>query len=495
MVGAAPVRAPEIDRPGTEWVNVPEGLSLRELRGKLVILDFWTFCCINCMHVLPTLRRIEQAFPEEVAVIGVHSPKFAAERDPARVAAAVARYGIEHPVVHDPDFRIWRQYAVRAWPTLVLVSPDGYVLGQHSGEPDADLLLRLVTGMLDHYRREGVLAPRPLDLSPALQASGRQGTGRLSFPGKVKPLVLDGRKAWAAADAGHHQVAVLDDDGHELRRFGSGAAGFADGEGDAACFDGPQGIACDASSIYVADTGNHALRRIDPASGRVSTLAGTGRRGGVLGQPAAGPETALASPWDVEIRSPLLLFANAGTHQLGQLDLASGRVARLAGAGPEGLRDGPAPDAHLAQPSGLALSPDGGTLWFADSETSSVRELDLASGTVATLVGTGLFDFGHVDGPFADAQLQHCLGVAWWGGRLLVADSYNDAIRILDPATRMVEDFDAGDFACTDPVCRPLLEPAGVIADGPGRILVSDTGNHRILEYRVREGTYRTWAG
>lgn len=485
-----PVRAPEIGGLEGIWLNTEAPLTLAGLRGKLVILDFWTFCCINCMHVLPTLRRIEQAFPEEVAVIGVHSPKFAAERDPAKVAAAVARYGIDHAVVHDPDFRIWRQYAVRAWPTLVLVSPDGYVLGQHSGEPDADLLLRLVGEMLGHYRREGVLTPRPLDLSPAAQASGR-----LRFPGKIRPLVLDGCKAWAVADAGHHQVAVLDDDGRELRRFGSGQAGFADGEGTAACFDGPQGVAADGSSIHVADTGNHALRRIDLASGRVTTLAGTGRRGGVLGEQAPGRETALASPWDVEVRGPLLLFANAGSHQLGQFDLASGRVARLAGAGPEGLRDGPAPDAHLAQPSGLALSPDGGTLWFADSETSSARALDLASGSVTTLVGTGLFDFGHVNGPFADAQLQHCLGIACWDGRLLVADSYNDAVRILDPATRMAEDFDAGAFTCTDPSCLPLIEPAGIRADGPDRVLVSDTNNHRILEYRPSKRTYRTWAG
>lgn len=485
------VRAPEIDRPGLQWFNVAGPLSLADLRGRLVILDFWTFCCINCLHILPTLRRVEEAFPEEVVVVGVHSPKFPAERDPANLAAAIARHGIRHPVVNDPDFQIWRQYAVRAWPTLVVVSPDGAVIGQHSGEPDPDRLLTAVAGMLDDFRQEGRLEPRPLDLAPATPAP----SGRLSFPGKIKPA---GRGTWAVADAGHNQVVLLDDNGNETARYGGGEAGFTDGGAAEARFDAPQGLVADEEAVWVADTGNHAIRRIDRESGMVSTLAGTGARGGGLGAPAPGRQTALASPWDLERRGRLLFFANAGTHQLGQLDLDSGRVARLAGAGPEGLRDGAAGEAHLAQPSGLALSPDGGTLWFADAETSSIRALDLASGAVTTLAGSGLFDFGHVNGPLADAQFQHCLGLAPWKDGLLVADSYNGALRLIDPGRGVAEDFDGGHFACADPVCLPLAEPAGLWADSSGeggtdRVLVADTNNHRILEYRPAEGSYRTW--
>jgi thiol-disulfide isomerase/thioredoxin len=486
------VRAPEIDRPGLQWFNVPGPLSLAGLRGRLVILDFWTFCCINCLHVLPTLRRVEEAFPEEVVVVGVHSPKFPAERDPANLAAAIARYGIRHPVVNDPDFRIWREYAVRAWPTLVVVSPDGTVIGQHSGEPDPDRLLGAVADLLDGFRREGRLEPRPLDLAAVMPPVP---PGRLSFPGKIKPA---GCGTWAVADAGHNQVVLFDECGNEIARYGSGEAGFADGPAAEARFDAPQGLVADGETVWVADTGNHAIRRIDRASGMVSTLAGTGARGRVLGAPAPGRRTALASPWDLERRGRLLFFANAGTHQLGQLDLDSGRVARLAGAGPEGLRDGAAVEAHLAQPSGLALSPDGGTLWFADAETSSIRALDLASGAVTTLAGSGLFDFGHVNGPLADVQFQHCLGLAPWRDGLLVADSYNGALRLIDPGRGVAEDFDGAHFACADPVCLPLGEPAGLWADGSGtdgtgRVLVADTNNHRILEYCPAEGSYRTW--
>ncbi len=274
------VRAPDFDQPGLAWFNVAAPLTLADLRGKLVILDFWTFCCINCMHILPSLRLVEEAFPDEVVVIGVHSPKFAAERAPANVAAAIARYGIVHPVIHDPDFRLWREYAVRAWPTLIFVSPDGRVIGQHSGEPDPDRLLEAVGRTLAQWREEGLLRPGGLAFTPVAVPSGR-----LRFPGKIKPAP-GAAKRWVLADAGHHQIVLLDDDGGEIARYGSGVAGLADGDATTARFNGPQGLIADARAIFVADTGNHALRRIDRATGLVTTLAGTGRRGLALGEPA-----------------------------------------------------------------------------------------------------------------------------------------------------------------------------------------------------------------
>jgi thiol-disulfide isomerase/thioredoxin len=491
MAMAAGVRAPEINLPGLHWFNVQAPLGLDDLRGRLVILDFWTFCCINCIQILPILHLVEEAYPEDVVVIGVHSPKFPAERDPDNVARAIARYGIRHPVVHDPDFRIWRQYAVRAWPTLMFVSPDGHVIGQNAGEPDEELLMKAIEEVLEGYRQNGQLQPRALQLTPVTAEAAR-----FSFPGKIKPLPDPGPKQWILADAGHHQVVVLDDDGQDIRRYGRGVAGFEDGTANEAAFNGPQGLIADQAAIYVADTGNHAIRRIDRATGAVTTLAGTGERGGILDTPAVGAKTALASPWDLEWRNGMLPFANAGTHQIGLLDPLTGLVSKLAGGGPEGLRDGRAGEAHLAQPSGLVLSADGGTLYFADSETSSIRALNFATDHVTTLVGEGLFEFGHENGPFEQARLQHALGVALAAdGSLLVADSYNAEIRVLDLANRTVRDFDAGRFQCSDPVCLPLGEPAGIFADGPDRILLSDTNNHRILEYRVSDGVYRTWAG
>ncbi len=476
-------RAPELDRAGLDWFNVTRPLSLADLRGRLVVLDFWTFCCINCIHALPVLHRLEETYPDEVAVIGVHSPKFDAERDPAKVAEAIRRYGVLHPVAHDPHGVLWDEYGVRAWPTLVFVSPDGHVIGQISGEPQPEALIEGVGDMLREFRELGELRPAALPLDAMAEPEGR-----LSHPGKIRAA---GGGAWAVADAGHHQIVLLDDAGARLRRYGSGIAGFEDGDAETACFDRPQGLACTAQAIYVADTGNHALRRIDRASGAVTTIAGIGVRGGVLKGRAAGRGCALASPWDVAAADGRLYFANAGSHQLGVVDLRTGAVAPLAGAGGEDIVDGAAPEALLAQPSGLALSPDGATLYFADSETSAIRALSLPEGRVSTLVGRGLFAFGHRDGSWEEALLQHPLDVAASDGRLVVADSYNDRLRVLDLAARTVAGLDPG--ACADDPCRPFAEPAGVAVAGRDRLLLSDTNNHRIVEIRLDEGRYRTW--
>jgi len=479
-------RAPDFDRSGLTWFNVEQPLDLAALKGRLVVLDFWTFCCINCFHVLPTLKRLEETFPAELAVIGVHSPKFDHEQDDTFVAHAIARYGITHPVVHDPHMSLWDDYCVRAWPTLVFISPDGYVIGELSGEPHPDLLLQGIGDMVRQFFARGEMKPGPLTLKPLTDLGGA-----LRFPGKIKPCPsADGTKLWALADAGHNQIVILEDEGEEVLRYGSGEAALIDG-GVEAAFNAPEGLACDQDFIYVADTRNHAIRRIDRASGMVETLAGIGVRGTILRQPEPGNGVALASPWDLEIQGGVLYFANAGSHQIGALDLASGMISPLAGTGGENLQDAEGENALLAQPSGLALSPEGEVLYFADSETSAVRRVCLRSGRVETLVGTGLFDFGHANGPLAQARMQHPLGVAAVDGRVYVADSYNSLVRIIDLAAEMVADVDG--LECGDRVCRPTAEPAGIAADGPHRLLVSDTNNHRIVEYRLDQGIFRTW--
>ena len=485
-------RAPEISRPGMEWFNIAAPLSLDDVRGKLLILDFWTTCCINCMHVLPSLRRVEEAFPEEVVVIGVHSPKFAAERNAANLRESIARYGIVHPVVNDPDMILWREYGVRAWPTLMFVSPDGAVIGQAPGEPDPELLLRAVGNLIEDAKTSGKLDPRALEL-----VSPPRPDGRLAYPGQLKPLAgAGGARHWVLADGGHNQIVELDDSGAEVGRFGSGEAGLLDGPAASARFRSPQGLIATPEDIYVADTFNHAIRKIDRASGEVTTLAGTGERGPVLKGTVAGSKAALASVWDLELSRSQLFFANAGTHQLGVLDLDSLEVRALAGTGGEDLQDGPAAEALLAQPSGLALSPDGTVLGFADSETSAIRRLHLdGKGSVDTLVGAGLFDFAHTNGPLGEARFQHPLGLGWLDNtKVLVADSFNSSVRLIDLAAAEVRDFDSHEFVCQDSVCLPLAEPAAVIADGPDRVLVVDTNNHRVVEYRPSENVYRTWA-
>ncbi|MBN35711.1 MAG: hypothetical protein CMM46_13255 [Rhodospirillaceae bacterium] len=485
-MNAAPVRAPEIDRQGTTWFNVTGPLSLEDVAGRFVILDFWTFCCINCMHVLPALKRIEEDFPEDVVVIGVHTPKFFAEREADNVTAALQRYDIRHPVIHDPNMTLWREYAVRAWPTLVFIDPAGYVLGQFAGEPDSEKLHRSISGLVRQARDEDMLRPQALDL-----VDRRHETGTLSFPGKIKPV--PGRNAWAIADAGHHQIVLVDEDGAVQTRYGSGRRGFVDGTARESCFADPQGLTASEQAIFVADTGNHALRRIDLADGAVTTLAGTGRRGRPLGSEAITRETALASPWDLELHDDRLYVANAGTHQLGVVDLAQKTVRRLAGTGAEALVDGEALDeAVLAQPSGLARDETGRRLAFADSETSAIRILDLDEGKVSTLVGAGLFEFGLQNGPLKHARFQHPLGLVWTAEGIVVADSYNRAVRLVDVEAGEVRSIEPG-LTCLDPVCLRLGEPAGVVVRTDGRLLLSDTNNHRILLLDPNERTYITW--
>ena len=482
--------APEIAQPGLEWFNVAAPLPIASLRGRIVILDFWTEGCINCMHIIPTLRRVEERFPDKVVVIGVHSPKFANEKSAASVRDAISRYEIRHPIIHDPEMTIWRAYGVNAWPTLIVIGSDGSILGAIPGEPDPDRLLGGIDNLVAQSAKAGTLKPAPFNLTPLPEPKGR-----FLFPGKLKPIPGHDKK-WVLADGGHNQIVLLDDSGKDLARYGSGQAGLLDGAAGEARFNHPQGVIASSDAIFVADTENHVIRRIELASGLVTTLGGTGKRGMQLHVPEPGRTRALASPWDLELRGDQLFFANAGTHQIGVLDLKSGTVAALAGTGEEGLRDGRAAAASMAQPSGLALSADGNTLYLADSESSAIRAITLsADPQLLTLVGAGLFDFGWVNGNFRKARLQHPLGVAVEDGRVLVADTYNSTIRELQLAKHTVADFDAGgEFTCVDPVCIPTREPAGIVVDTPDRIFLVDTGNHRIEEYRLTTKTYHTWA-
>jgi thiol-disulfide isomerase/thioredoxin len=489
MLGLAP--APEIHRHGLRWFNVARPLSLSHLRGRLVVLDFWTASCVNCLHVLPTLRRLEETFPDTLVVIGVNSPKYPAEHDPESVANAIARHDIRHPVVHDPELLIWRDYDIQAWPTLVFIDPDGRILGDLVGEPAVDRLISGIGEMLRRRRCTGT-APPPLPFVPPAAPNGR-----FRFPAKIKQAGRNGSgKLWAIADSGHHQVVLCDDDGRELRRFGRGRPGFLDLEGEGSAFNNPQGLCWDGNCLFVADTGNHAIRRIDLATGGVCTLAGTGERGPLLGEPLPGREACLASVWDVECWDGQLLFANAGTHQLGRLDLATGEVSALAGTGDEDLADGTAADAHLAQPTGLALDRASGTLYFVDSETSSVRSVAACGdGPVETLVGAGLFECGRRNGDFAQARLQHCRGIAWRRGGLVVADTYNGLLRVLDLDRRQVSQLGGDDCNWSNGLRFVGGELSGVAADGEHRLLVADTNHHRIVELKADNAPRaRVWA-
>ena len=490
MLEAQPVHAPPLT--GGTWYNVTQPLTWADLRGKLVILDFWTYGCINCLHVLEELRAIEERFHgEPLVVIGVHSAKFQNEQDGDHIRAAIKRYDIQHPVVVDDHRRIWDAYAVRGWPTLVLVDPHGYIVGTLAGEGHGPQLTNAIAAALHALRSEGQLDDSPLSIQ--LEAADPPLTP-LHFPGKL--VADDAADRVYIADSGYHRVVITDRVGRLVATIGSGEAGRADGDSLTASFHRPQGLALDGNVLYVADTGNHLIRAIDLTTHTVSTIAGTGTQ--QRGRHPHGPalSTALNSPWDLAVDHTTIWMAMAGAHQIWALDRATGMVHVAAGDGAEGRLDGAAPAAAFAQPSGLALDHTGQRLFVADSESSCIRVLDLATQpiSVTTLAGGDLFDFGLRDGDGAAARFQHPLGIAYADGWLYVADTYNHAIRRIDAATghtRTLAGFTASGQQDGRGKAARFFEPGGLAVAGDD-LLVADTNNHVIRIVKRANGETHT---
>jgi thiol-disulfide isomerase/thioredoxin/sugar lactone lactonase YvrE len=482
---AAAVNAPDFP-PALDWLNTDRPLSIKDLRGKVVLLDFWTSGCVNCRHVMPRLRRLARKYANELAVIGVHSAKFPGEKDTAAVEQAVRRLSVDHPVVNDRDRRVWREYAVSSWPTVMLIDPRGKVVGVHEGEFTLDEMDAAIARLIGESERR--LDRRPLSFGAA-RNNGPDGP--LCFPGKV---LADGAgKRLFVADTGHHRTLELSMDGRLRRAFGNGKPGFEDGDPESARFRGPQGLALDRDWLYVADTDNHVVRRIDLANALVVTVAGTG-------EPAHGPhrggpagEVPLLSPWDVVAHRGRVYVAMAGLHQLWEVEPLD-RAVPWVGNGRENMVDGPADEAQFAQPSGLALGAEAEALFVADSEASGVRAVALEGGYVHTVVGTGLFDFGDADGVGDAVRLQRPLGLTFAGGVLYIADAYNHKIKRCDPATRRVTGWlGTGEPGHRDgPATKAQFSEPGGLSFADGKLYVADTNNHAIRVCDARTGRVRT---
>jgi thiol-disulfide isomerase/thioredoxin len=396
------VNAPDFP-PGVEWLNTDRPLSLRDLRGKVVLLDFWTYCCINCMHIIPDLKKLEEKYAKELVVIGVHSAKFPGERETENIRQAILRYEIEHPVINDSAMEIWQQYAVRAWPTLMLIDPDGKVIGYKTGEGVYEPFDQLISKVIGEFDAKGKINRSPLDLKLERH---KTPASMLAFPGKVLADEKSGKLF--IADSNHNRVVVLSlKDYSVIDVIGTGEMGMSDGSFESATFNHPQGMAFDGKALYVADTENHAIRRVDFDGRSVRTIAGTGKQADRIEQfGGQGRSVALNSPWDLVLHSGTLYIAMAGPHQLWRMNPETGGIVPYAGTGREARIDGPLDESALAQPSGLTT--DGKKLYFADSEVSAIRSADLdPKGYVETIVGQGLFDFGDKDGRGDEVRLQH----------------------------------------------------------------------------------------
>lgn len=486
FVGRAP--APEFP-PGLDWINTDRALTLEELRGKVVLLDFWTYGCINCIHVIPDLQALMAKYEDELVVIGVHSAKFYNESETANIQLIAERYGRTEPIVNDAAFNIWSQYGIRAWPSFILIDPEGNILGRHEGEGIYDLFDEVIAGMVEVFDERGTLDRTPLELNAGAVTAPRTP---LRFPGHVLADPLGGRLF--IADSGHNRIVVTDFQGEVLNVIGDGQARLQDGSFETASFRTPQGMTlAGRDMLYVADTGNHSIRLVDLAERTVRTVAGTGQQEYLFGRSSAPASGGMNSPWDVLWANEQLYIAMAGQHQIWRYRPQQQDLVLHAGSGREELRDGVALMGGLNQPSGLAS--DGELLYVADSEASAVRRVDLAEGgTLGTLVGTGLFDFGDADGVGDAALLQHPKDVAYAEGLLYVADTYNHKIKQLDPLTReSVTLFGSGTEGWQDGAAEEarFYEPGGLSVMGSA-LFVADTNNHAVRVANLESLVVRT---
>ncbi len=496
-VRQAPVENPFPNRPqvpegildgGTGWLNVSGPISMKDVRGKIVLFDFWTYCCINCMHILPDLKFLEKKYANELVVIGVHSAKFENEKDSDNIRQAILRYEIEHPVVNDSKMIIWRKFGVRAWPTQALVDPEGRYVGSISSEGHRELLDGVIGKLVAYHKAKGTLDRTPLRFD--LERTAAKPTP-LKFPGKV--LADEKNNRLFISDSNHNRIVVSTLDGRLLDVIGNGAIGARNGSYDTALFDHPQGMTLVGETLYVADTENHLIRTVDLKRKTVSTLAGTGEQARRRVSKGKLQQTALNSPWALAHVDGRLYIAMAGPHQMWSHKLGSDAIGVYAGSGLEDITNGSLTEAALAQPSGVTT--DGKFLYVVDSEGSAVRKIPLdRGGRVTTVVGTSdlphgraLFEFGDVDGVGGDVRLQHPLGVVYRDGLLYVADSYNHKIKKVDLAKKEAKTW-LGDGKAGDRLDPPRLSEPGGLSLAGGKLYIADTNNHRIAVADLKTG-------
>lgn len=471
--------APSLDG-GVEWLNCAGPISLQDLRGKIVLLDFWTYCCINCIHVLPDLKFLEEKYADQLVVIGVHSAKFENEKDTENIREAIVRYGIAHPVVNDANFIIARKYGFRSWPTLVLIDPEGNFVGSQPGEGTRDLFDHVIGKLVEVHRKKGTLDETPVKFNLERE---KQPVRPLRYPSKI--LVDHVGERIFICDSSHNRIISCWFDGKLIDTIGTGEIGAKDGGYDEATFDHPHGMALQGNTLYVADTENHLIRTIDLDAKQVSTFAGTGVQSRSRDTKGNRLRTALNSPWDLVFFNNVLYIAMAGPHQIWRIGINSDTIELYAGNAHEDIVDGPVKSSSLAQPSGIVT--DGKALYFVDSEGSAVREI--RNNRVNTLVGPrdlpqgrALFEFGDIDGIGDAARLQHPIGLTYHDGNLYIADSYNHKVKLVNiekrEATSWLGTGETGDSL--DPVQMNELAGLAVLQDR--YLLIADTNNHRILK-------------
>lgn len=465
---SARIAAPELPDQ-LDWVNTDQAPTLAGLRGRVTLLHFWTYDSVNCRNQLPDLHYLENKYHDGLSVIGVHTPKFSAQRTTEPVLKAVNRNHIRHPVANDPEYLTWQAYGVQSWPTLAVIDAKGQLAAMLPGEGRRQEVDTLIAHLLD----EAASSDLRVYESEVTTVRG-EARSTLRFPAR---LVVGESSLWIA-DSGHNRILECAHDGRILRQYGSGNPGYWDGRSRDAGFTDPQGLALGKDALYVADTGNHAVRRIRLLNGEVDTVAGTGTLGYDLPNVNIEPtKVAMSAPSDVAALGDDIYIAVSGQNQIWQLNLVRNQLVVLAGSGQLGCAEGVGVTASFAQPASLSLI--GQQLVVVDSASSSLRLLRLLDNRVSTLLGNDLYEFGDVSGAREAARLQQPLAAcADARGLVFVADTLNNKIKAVNLRT--------GEVRALNLPYR-LHEPAG-LALGSGALWVANTNAHEIVRVDLSSG-------
>ena len=473
-------------RPGLDWLNTETPLALSDLKGKFVLLNFWTYSSVNCINLFPDLKALQAKYPKELVVVGVHSPKYPSQRYTKNVKDAVVRYSLDYPVVNDARLRIWRDYDIHAWPTVILLDPEGRIIHKHLGEdiyPAVDKILRAQIAHGHYFIKTNALTLR--------LERNKEPLTSLAHPGKV---LATADERLFIADSGHNRILVADWEGRVQDVIGAGPPGLQDGAFEEARLSDPRGMALQGEFLYIADAGNHAVRKASLKNRQLVTIAGTGRKNTQRFPKGPAASVDLNFPTDLTLNSDQLYIAMTGAHQIWVMDLKNGNINVYAGSGEENLIDGPLMKSAFAQPAGVAPVSD--NLYVADSEVSALRRVGLLWGAqVDTLVGKGLHAFGDIDGDAEHSRLQNPMGICGTPEALLVADTYNNKIRMFSLSGNTLSTL-AGTLRSglkDGPLRQALFNAPEGLSYAKNRLFVADTNNNciRVMDMEnKRVGTF-----
>ncbi len=468
------------------WFNTAKPLEKEDVKDKIILLNFWSYSCVKCLQLIPELKKLQDEYGNKLAIISVHSPKFSNEKNEGGIRKAIIRHDITNPVINDADLKIWNQYQVKLWPTLILFNTNGKIYDQYFDLNDSKSIERALSDtkkLLNRYNHQ--LSRNSL---PIILEKNRLISNVLESPTKIKYSAKFDYKSYSGAaifiaNSAKNTIIISSISGEILAQIGSGKSGKEDGSFSDASFDLPQGLLYHNDKLYVADTNNHLIREVDFKSEKVTTILGSGNIGLPItsDKKIAAKKVDLASPTDIEFfpNRQFIAIANSASDQILSYDVEKKEVSVLAGSGKEGNEDGKLPNNSLAQTSDLVAYSN--KLYFIDSKSNSLRYLN-NQGVVETLIkGKLQSSQNNKNSPQNRDALQNPTGLEIDDSGIYISDSFDHQIKKYNQTTNdltvLVGNQQNGDSLGTR---TSFDEPNGIISI-MDRLYVADKNNNRIV--------------